>query len=118
MAKDCPQKGKDVARPIRAIEDGVIAAIDAGALAGFFAVDHEGFQTVQHGKRRTPEPPGGVCGGLVLHTGEALRAEAPELDFGTSSLTPSSVMKNRGGFTSSLEVLFMGGIMELEHLEV
>jgi hypothetical protein len=77
MAKDCPQKGKDVARPIRAIEDGVIAAIDAGALAGFFAVDHEGFQTVQHGKRRTPEPPGGVCGGLVLHTDEASRAETP-----------------------------------------
>lgn len=77
MAKGCPQKGKDNKRPIRAIEDGVIAAIDAGALAGFFAVDHEGFQTVQRGKGRSSEPPGGVCGDLVLDTDEASRAEAP-----------------------------------------
>ena len=77
MAKDCPMKGK---APIKAIEDGSIAAITnavaAGAFNGFFCVDHEGYETVRNHKRRTYEPSGGVTGAIGVLSVEAA-AETP-----------------------------------------
>ena len=56
MAKDCPDKGKDTRRPIKAIEDGQIASITASSLNGFFVVDNEGFQNVAVRGRHRVKP--------------------------------------------------------------
>ena len=67
MANDCP---KTQQRPIKAIEDGPLAAvtsaITAGDLNGFFIVDEEGFATVRNskGRSRTFQPSGGVAGAM------------------------------------------------------
>ena len=67
MARDCPQKPQGPKRPIKAIEDGPLAAateaIASGVFNGFFVVDNEGYQKVGNGKRRV-EPSGGVAGAM------------------------------------------------------
>ena len=78
MANNCPEKGKNSGRAVNAIEDGPLAAITPELLNGFFIVDHEGYQTVDHRRKaRATKPAGGVAGAMGVLPVETQPVETP-----------------------------------------